>query len=96
MITSRSSNAGLGDAMIFPNEQPRESIPLTQPDRRVYPRYTVHVPIEIREQGSDVPLRLETTDLSHGLCCVQLMMTLVLGTPPFGSIAPQSTSADVS
>ena len=66
--------------MIFPNEQPQESSALTHPDRRVHRRYTVQVPIEIREEGSDVPLRLETTDLSRGGCYVQLMMTLVLGT----------------
>ena len=66
--------------MIFPNGQPQGSTPFTHPERRVHRRYTVQVPIEIREEGSDVPLRLETTDLSRGGCYVQLMMTLVLGT----------------
>ena len=66
--------------MIFPNEQPPKSASLPHPDRRLYPRYTVQVPIEIHEEGTDVPLRLETTDLSRGGCYVQLMMTLVLGT----------------
>lgn len=66
--------------MTFPNEQPQGTNTLAHPDRRFHHRYTVQVPIEIREEGSEVPLRLETTDLSRGGCYVQLMMTLVLGT----------------
>jgi hypothetical protein len=37
-------------------------------DRRRYPRRTVNVQIEVRPDGSDIPLRLETTDLSRGGC----------------------------
>ena len=51
----------------------------TEPDRRHHPRYTVQVQIEIRQEGSDVPMRLETTDLSRGGCYIQLMMALPLG-----------------
>jgi PilZ domain len=48
-------------------------------DRRRYPRRTVNVQIEIRPDGSDIPLRLETTDLSRGGCYVQIMLPLSLG-----------------
>ncbi len=60
--------------------------PHTQPtslalrhDRRLHPRHTVQVQIEIRPEGTTVPLRLETTDLSRGGCYVQMMMTLEIG-----------------
>jgi len=49
------------------------------PDRRHYPRYTVNVQIEIHQDGSDIPMRLDTTDLSHGGCYVQLMLPLSVG-----------------
>jgi len=49
------------------------------PDRRLYPRYTVNVQIEIHRDGSDVPMRLETTDLSHEGCYIQLMLPLSVG-----------------
>ena len=52
----------------------------TAPERRQHPRYSVQVQIELHAEGTDVPLRLETTDLSLGGCYVQLMMTLPLAT----------------
>jgi hypothetical protein len=48
-------------------------------DRRRYPRCTVNVQIEIRPDGSEVPLRMETTDLSRGGCYVQAMLPLSIG-----------------
>jgi hypothetical protein len=51
-----------------------------KPDRRRWPRYTAQVQIELRRDDSDIPLRLQTTDLSRGGCYVQLMMTLPVGT----------------
>ena len=42
--------------------------PLTEADRRHHPRCTVKVQSEIRREGSHVPRRLETTDLSRGGC----------------------------
>ena len=51
----------------------------SQAERRQFQRYTVQVQIELREEGSDVPLRMETTDLSRGGCYIQLMMTLPIG-----------------
>jgi hypothetical protein len=52
---------------------------LTAADRRHHPRYTVQVQIELREEGSDVPMRLVTTDLSRGGCYVQMMIQFPLG-----------------
>jgi hypothetical protein len=51
----------------------------TERDRRRYPRVGTHVQIEIREEGNDVPMRLETTDLSRGGCYVQLLIPLSVG-----------------
>lgn len=34
--------------------------------------------VELHPEGDEIPLRLETTDLSRGGCYVQLMMTLPL------------------
>lgn len=50
------------------------------PDRRHNLRYSVQVQIELREDGSDVPIRMNTTDLSRGGCYVELMMPLPVGT----------------
>jgi hypothetical protein len=49
----------------------------TEPDLRRYPRVGTHVQIEIREENNDVPMRLETTDLSRGGCYVQLLVPSV-------------------
>jgi len=49
-------------------------------DRRRFPRVSVQVQIELHQQGSNVPLRTETTDLSRGGCYIQLMTTLAVGT----------------
>jgi hypothetical protein len=51
----------------------------SQQERRHFQRYTVQVQMELHEEGSDVPLRMETTDLSRGGCYIQLMMTLAVG-----------------
>ena len=50
------------------------------PDRRRDLRYTIKVQIELREKGSDVPIRMTTTDLSRGGCYVELMMPFPVGT----------------
>ena len=49
-------------------------------ERRRHPRYSVQVQIELREDGNDVPMRVNTTDLSRGGCYVEMMMTLPVGT----------------
>jgi PilZ domain-containing protein len=53
---------------------------LAPPDRRRDPRHTVKVQIELREEGSDVPMRMSTTDISRGGCYVELTLTLPVGT----------------
>ena len=53
---------------------------VTPVERRSHPRFTVQVQIELREEGKDVPIRTETSDLSRGGCYVQLNLTLSLGT----------------
>src|SRR5260370_39031910 len=45
---------------------------LTERDRRLCPRYTLQVQIELHQQGSADPLRLQTTDISRGGCYVQM------------------------
>ena len=51
----------------------------SQEDRREFRRYNVNVQIEVRERDSEVPLRMQTTDLSRGGCYIQLMMPLQVG-----------------
>jgi hypothetical protein len=48
-------------------------------ERRKFVRYTVRVQIEIRPEGVEIPMRLETTDLSRSGCYVQVMMPLPVG-----------------
>jgi len=64
--------------MNLADKQPLSSA-LTPPDRRLHPRYTVQVPIDLRQEGATTSLYLETTDLSRGGCYVHLIETLVLG-----------------
>ena len=64
--------------MNSPDAQPSTPA-VTEPDRRLHPRYTLQAQIEIRQDGSDVPMRLETTDLSRGGCYIQLMIPLSVG-----------------
>jgi len=52
----------------------------TRPERRQSPRFTAQVQIELRRDGNNVPLRLQTTDLSRGGCYVQLVTPLPIGT----------------
>jgi len=61
-------------------DKPVPSSPVVEPDRRLHPRYTVQVPIDLRQEGTTTSLYLETTDLSRGGCYVHLIKTLVLGT----------------
>jgi len=50
------------------------------PDRRADPRHSIHVQIELRADGVDVPLRMCTTDLSRGGCYVECILPLPVGT----------------
>jgi len=65
--------------MDSPNAQPATAA-LNERDRRLHPRYTVQVQIELRQEGNDVPMRLATTDLSRTGCYIELMMPLTVGT----------------
>lgn len=50
------------------------------PERRRFARYTIRLPIELRIEGNDIPLRLETTDLSRNGCYVETNMPLSVAT----------------
>jgi hypothetical protein len=50
-----------------------------EPDRRLHPRYTVQVQIEILREDRDIPMRCETTDLSRGGCYIRLAVPLPVG-----------------
>jgi hypothetical protein len=65
--------------MDSPNARPA-TVAQSERDRRFHRRYTVQVQIELRQEGSDVPIRLATTDLSRGGCYIELMMPLSIGT----------------
>ncbi|MGZ4836392.1 MAG: PilZ domain-containing protein [Terriglobales bacterium] len=71
-------------AMNFPNADSPDAQPATpaaiEHDRRLHPRHALQIQIELRDEGADVPMRLETTDLSRGGCYVQLLMPLPVGT----------------
>jgi hypothetical protein len=61
------------------SSQPFTGITL-QSERRAHPRFTLQVQVELHQDGSDVPMRLTTTDLSRGGCYVQTNMPLSVGT----------------
>jgi hypothetical protein len=64
--------------MNSPDIQPATTA-LAKPERRLHPRYTVQVQIEIHQQTTRIPLRCVTTDLSRGGCYVQLVTQFPLG-----------------
>jgi hypothetical protein len=51
-----------------------------RPERRVYPRVRVKVPVELFAPGSDVPQRGATSDLSEAGCYVETMFPFPVGT----------------
>ena len=63
----------------FPDGRPSTPAAIEH-ERRRHARYTLQVQMELREEGADVPMRLETTDISRGGCYVQLLMPLSVGT----------------
>jgi hypothetical protein len=50
------------------------------PDRRQHPRLKVSVPIELRPEGSEFPIRGATSDLSISGCYVEMTFTFPVGT----------------
>jgi len=67
--------------MNMPNssDTQRSTGAISAPDRRLHPRYSVQVQIEILCENSEVPMRCETTDLSLGGCYVRLPQPLPVG-----------------
>ena len=49
-------------------------------DRRQYSRVQMAVQIELRPDGTNVPMRLQTSDFSLGGCYVEMALTLGVGT----------------
>jgi c-di-GMP-binding flagellar brake protein YcgR len=49
-------------------------------DRRSYARVKVSVPVEMEAEGSDLPTRGSTTDLSLGGCYIETMFPFPVGT----------------
>jgi c-di-GMP-binding flagellar brake protein YcgR len=49
-------------------------------ERRQHKRFNVRVPVELRVQGTDSPIRGETADLSLGGLYLETMFTFGIGT----------------
>ena len=49
-------------------------------DRRRSPRLSISVQVELREEGSATPTRVETADLSTGGMYVQMLLAFEIGT----------------
>lgn len=58
-------------------ESPASAV--AQAERRRFPRHTVQVQLELKQEGNDVPMRLTTTDLSRNGCYVEMMAPLSVG-----------------
>jgi hypothetical protein len=65
-------------ALNLPNDYSSTPIATAQ-DHRHHPRYTVQIQIEIHPEGTEVPMRFETTDISRGGCYIQMMMPFKIG-----------------
>ena len=53
---------------------------ITDANRRRYFRHKISLPLEIREERSTAPLRINATDVSGNGCYIESMMPLPLGT----------------
>jgi c-di-GMP-binding flagellar brake protein YcgR len=60
-------------------------------NRRGYPRLKAKVPIELRTEGSDLPMRGAVSDLSLTGCYVETMFPLPIGTVVEISLQVSST-----
>jgi c-di-GMP-binding flagellar brake protein YcgR len=49
-------------------------------ERRQYSRIQMAIQIELRPDGTNVPIRLQTSDFSLGGCYVEMALTLEVGT----------------
>jgi hypothetical protein len=64
--------------MSQPDKQPPDRA-VAQDERRAHPRHSVPVQLELRQEGSDVPMRLTTSDLSRNGCYVEMITPLSVG-----------------
>ena len=55
-------------------------MPPDGPDRRKFPRLKIGVPIELRPEGNEFPIRGATSDLSLNGCYVEMTFTFPVGT----------------
>lgn len=72
------------NVMSSPDNQPLGSA--AADERRLHPRFTAQVQIELRQEANDIPIRAETSDLSGGGCYVQVSQTLPPGTDVQGKL----------
>jgi c-di-GMP-binding flagellar brake protein YcgR len=49
-------------------------------EKRNYPRLKVRVPVELRQEATEAPIRGETADLSLGGFYIEMVFTLDIGT----------------
>ena len=61
-------------------KQSASSSPAGTQNRRAFTRKKLSVPVEIETEGSDVPLRGATSDLSLGGCYIETMFPFPVGT----------------
>jgi c-di-GMP-binding flagellar brake protein YcgR len=50
------------------------------PQKRMYPRYKLGVPIELHVDGQSAPQRTNTADICLGGCYIETMFTVPVGT----------------
>lgn len=61
-------------------EQSGSSSEAGMQNRRAFTRVKLNVPVEIETEGSDVPIRGATSDLSLGGCYIETMFPFPVGT----------------
>jgi len=61
----------------LPIEGARISAP--PPNRRIYPRHKISLPIELRDERVKVPMRINATDVSGNGCYVESILPLPVG-----------------
>jgi c-di-GMP-binding flagellar brake protein YcgR len=50
------------------------------PQKRMYPRYKLGVPVELHVEGQSAPQRTNTADICLGGCYIETMFTVPVGT----------------
>jgi hypothetical protein len=49
-------------------------------EKRNHPRLKLQVPVELRPETNDIPIRFQTADLSRSGCYIEMLFTLKVGT----------------